>query len=232
MFSIVIPTLFYSDRIFKTLMELSRLDVVGEIILIDNTNNKIPFKLEKLVHVLEGENIFVNQAWNKGVTLSNFNKICLLNDDIWFDWSFLQIIDDVILPDLGFIGMHPDNFQARAINEMFFKSTYTLEKPLPDGKTKNGYRPLNWGTCIFFDKRNWDPIPSNLRIWAGDDWLFYRSSKQNLIIHGLQCHGTESTTINKLDVEPILKQDMQNMVEWVKKGEIDNYLLNTIWWKN
>lgn len=231
MISIVIPTLFCVDRLYKTLVELSMLEVVGEIILIDNTKNTKKIKLDKLVHLCQGENIYVNEAWNLGVSVSKYQKICLLNDDIWFDWNFFNLIEPQINSDKGFIGMHPDNYQDWQDTDIFYDGGFRFISPKLDGKTKNGERPINWGTCIFFDKSNWDQIPNNLKIWAGDDWLFYRSKKPNLLIHGLKCHGQESQTIKKTNVDNILQQDMYNMLDWVKKGEVDNYLLGTIWWK-
>jgi len=231
MLSVIIPTLFCADRLYKTLIELSRTESVGEIILIDNTGNDQLIKLDKLVHLCQKENIYVNAAWNLGVSVSKFDKICLLNDDIWFNWDFFNHINSFIHTEVGFIGMHPDNFQKWEDQDIFYDSGFRLISPTGDGKTKNGHRPINWGSCIFFEKNNWDIIPDNLKIWAGDDWLFYRSKKPNYLIHGLKCFGEESQTIRQSNVDNVIKQDMLNMVEWVKKGELDNYLIGTIWWK-
>ena len=230
MFSIIIPTMFKSDTIWRTIMDLSRVDIVGEIILIDNTNNTKPYKVDKLNHVLNGTNIFVNPAWNKGVQLSNFESICLLNDDIWFDWEKLVDIENFLDTETSFIGMHPWNFDDNlAENEII-----GLHKTTPDydPRSSRGRRPEKWGSCIFFNKENWDPIPDDLKIWAGDDWLFYRSKKRNWCLSGLRCYGTHSKTIESMDVKKIIETDMMNMHSYIKKGMCDNYLLGTIWDKD
>ena len=225
MFSVIIPTLFKSEILYKTLFNLSNCEWVGEIILIDNSKNQKPFGLKKLNHLVQGDNIFVNPAWNLGVKNAKFDKICILNDDIFFDWDRLEEIEKLITSDIGFIGLSKDNYNVDKDMDL------TFTRPNPDGKTQRGQRPEFWGTCIFFHKDNWDPIPENLRVWAGDDWLFYRSKKQNLILNGLKCSGSHSTTIESLSIDDILRQDMLNMKDYVKKGLLENYLLYTIWWQ-
>ena len=79
MISIIIPTLLKVNRLYQTLKELSECDVVGEIIVIDNTDNLIPFELPKLKYICEGRNTYVNSAWNKGVDISSFDKLCIMN---------------------------------------------------------------------------------------------------------------------------------------------------------
>ena len=41
MYSVIIPTMWKCDRLQKTLKELSQHELVGEIILIDNTSNDL-----------------------------------------------------------------------------------------------------------------------------------------------------------------------------------------------
>lgn len=227
MFSIIIPTMFKSETIWRTLMDLSRINVVGEIILIDNSENQKAYKLDKLNHVLNGTNIFVNPAWNKGVNLSQYENICLLNDDIYFDWSKLEDIEMMLDDNTGFMGMHPFNFEG----ELAENSIIGLHRTTPyyDPRSSRGHRPEKWGSCIFFNRANWDPIPEVLKIWAGDDWLFYRSNKRNWCLAGLKCHGTHSKTIESMDVKSIIESDMHHMSNFIKQGMCDNYLRGTIW---
>jgi hypothetical protein len=62
--SVIIPTLFLAPRIYKTLIELSNCEFVGEIILIDNTQNNDMMVMKKLI--LEGriDNYLINTIWN------------------------------------------------------------------------------------------------------------------------------------------------------------------------
>lgn len=219
--------MFKSDTIWRTLMDLSRIAVVGEIILIDNSDNKIPYKLDKLVHVINGENTFVNPAWNKGVSLSKFENICLLNDDIYFNWNKLVDIEKMLDDDTGFIGMHPWNFTEDYHEDDIVGIHKTT--PFPDPRGFRAFRPEKWGSGIFFRKDNWDPIPDVLKVWAGDDWLFYRSKKRNWCLAGLKCYGVHSKTIDSIDVQSIIEDDMLHMRAFIKEGKCDNFLLGTIW---
>lgn len=230
MLSVVIPTLYRSESIYRTILELSREDSVGEIILVDNTPNDRPFRLDRLVHVLEGRNTYVNPAWNKGVSMARHDKVCLLNDDIFFDWSLLSMVAQMLTADVGFIGMHPDNMSNDRPGP-FYDGGPSLVQPPPDGKTRAGHRPTNWGTCIFFDKASWDPIPDDMLVWGGDDWLFYRSPRQNYLLRGVNCRGQQSASVESMDMKDVTARDMDSMAGHVRRGEIDNYLLGTIWWR-
>src|SRR6202012_2663112 len=104
---------FYNQTIF----ELSACETISEIILIDNTANTIPFDLPKVTHICEGRNTYINPAWNKGVHLAKTDKICFLNDDLWFDWNYLSLISEEITKDKGMIGMSTNNYNTP--NEKF-----------------------------------------------------------------------------------------------------------------
>jgi len=230
MYTVVIPTMFRVDMIYKTIMTLSAEDLVGEIILVDNSTGGRRFSMDKLVHVVEGRNTYVNPAWNKAVAMASHDKVCLLNDDVSFDWSFLGDALPLLTPSNGFIGMHPDNI-AREDTGPHYDGGLSLQTPYPDGKTRAGHRPEHWGTCIMFDRSNWDPIPDDMLVWGGDDWLFYRCPRQNFVVRGLVCRGHKSATVDSVGLGDITTRDMQNMAGHVRRGEIDNYLLGTIWWQ-
>ena len=206
------------SRIYQTLIELSKCDHVGEIILIDNTNNTIPIKLDKLVHICEGRNTYVNPAWNKGVEMSKYDKLCILNDDIWFDWNKLGEISELISDGFGLIGMSPNNYN-KPIEEL---------KLIP-----TNFRSTGFGCCFFIHKNNWDEIPNDLKLWCGDDWLFYRSNHQNFYLDGLRCDGYISASMDdkelSSEIDLIKIHDMYVISNLIKKGEIFNYLQGTIW---
>ena len=73
-----------------------------------------------------------------------------------------------------------------------------------------------------------------MKLWCGDDWLFYRSKKYNYVIDGLKCEGDISTTLDdeslQAEFNPIKTNDMMTMKKFVEDGLIENYLLGTIWW--
>ena len=72
-YSIIIPTMWRSELIHQMLPLYDRSEYVGEVIIIDNDPSKMPdlSQFEKVRHYAMKENIYVNPAWNLGVSLAN-----------------------------------------------------------------------------------------------------------------------------------------------------------------
>jgi glycosyltransferase involved in cell wall biosynthesis len=227
MISVIIPTLLRVNRLSKTIQELSDCEEVGEIIIINNTQNQVSFDNPKVREIFEGKNTYINPAWNKGASLATFNKLCIMNDDIWFDWEYLKDISKFITEDRGMIGMSSNNYDTPI-------DKFQINPIFGNQKTTRGHRPTGYACCFFIHKNNWDLIPEELKLWAGDDWIFYRSKNYNYVIDGIKCHGYLSATLDDESLEkefnPIKENDMMSMKEFVKKGLIENYLLGTKWW--
>lgn len=225
MLTVIIPTLWKIDRLTETLKELENCEHVNQIILIDNTGIERDIQNRKLTYILEKENTYVNPAWNKGVSLSHNDKICILNDDIWFDWDSLKEIDEFISKDIGLLGMSPNNYNISESGKIKFVGIDS------DWKTNKGFRPPGYGCCLFIHKENWIPIPEEMKIWAGDDFIFYyQNSRKNYIIEGLRCQGHISFTCNSIEnFDQIKINDMYIMKDIIKSGLVENYLIGTIW---
>jgi hypothetical protein len=228
MISVIIPTLFKVNRIYETLKELSECPFVDEIILIDNTDIKKDININKVKYIFEGLNKFVNPSWNKGVEISTNNELCILNDDIWFDWSIFGNIISHISEENGIIGMSSTNYTHPTVRD------FKIEPILSNKKTSKGDRPFGYGCCFFINKKNWINIPEEMLIWAGDDFIFYY--KNNLInyeISGIECFGGMSVTSDDEDLsrvfDPIKRNDMLIMKDIIRKGYVENYLIGTIW---
>jgi hypothetical protein len=192
------------DRLHETLIELNNHTIVGEIILIDNSGIKhnLP-TLEKLNYILEKGNTFVNPAWNKGVKLSKYDKLLILNDDTWFDWNIMYSLSQFITEDFGCIGMCEANYKIED------KQTDLQLIPID-------HRVGGFGTAFFVHKSNWIPIPDTIKIYCGDDWLFVKNrnlGKQNLMISNFKVNGYISATTTELakneEVDQILKRDLE-----------------------
>jgi len=225
MITVIIPTLWKINRLYETLTELEKCESVDQIILIDNTGIKKNISNKKLTYVLEKENTYVNPAWNKGISLSRNDKICVLNDDVWFDWKKFKEIEPMISPEIGLIGMSPNNYNTP------FDENLSFVKIIADWKTSKGHRPIGYGCCFFIHKKNWKPIPNKIKVWAGDDYLFYyRNNLSNYMIEGLKCNGHISYTCNSLEnIDEISKNDMLAIKDLIRDGIIENYLIGTIW---
>jgi len=156
-FSVIIPTMWCSDLIFKLLDILNDNDMVGEIILIDNDKSKRPPQItstSKLRIIEQEQNIYVNPAWNLGVELSNYPNICISNDDLVWNVQLLPLIFENI--HLGIIGQATSNYFDGPSE---IKISHITE------------RKWGWGCCFFLQKEQWIPIPPQLKVACGDDWL-------------------------------------------------------------
>jgi hypothetical protein len=192
MYSVIIPTMWKCNRFQQTLRELSAHELVGEIILIDNTPNDLKIELPKLIHVLEGKNTYVTAPWNKGAKLAKYDKLLILNDDIWMDWNILNILEPHITEQIGLIGLEETEYNIEHSNDAF---------GLEPIERRNG----GWGCAIFVHKENYTPIPEEMKVWGQDDWLFVKARnrrKQNYKLVGYTIYGELSVTNNILDADP------------------------------
>ena len=85
-FSIVVPTMWRFNLFADFLVKLVQVDAVGEIIIINNAMEAKPdhsiFAHPKIKMHDFKLNIFVNPAWNYGVSVAKYDNICIMNDDV------------------------------------------------------------------------------------------------------------------------------------------------------
>jgi len=156
MYSVIIPTLWKCDLIHKLLFSLDLCKEVGEIILIDNSDNPREYLgMDKIVHIKEYKNTYVNPAWNKGISLAKYDNIAILNDDLCFPMDVFTYLKDHL--DKGIIGMSVTNYDRKYV------PGYYVEKM--------DVREWGWGCAMFIKKDKWVNIPDDLLIACGDDYL-------------------------------------------------------------
>ena len=173
-YSVIIPTLWKSNRIHKLLSDLIKCQYVDEIILIDNAGKFFEYyeALDKVKLVQVEENIYVNPAWNLGIKIAKNDLIALVNDDINFDANIFGVIDENVLNQFGIVGMGEDNYKEQIDDS---KGPYLdVWKP--------GVNDWGWGCMILLDKKNWIDIQEDIKIWypkvkkygiiAGHDWAW------------------------------------------------------------
>jgi hypothetical protein len=164
-FSVVIPTIWKSEYIHQLLLKYYACDAVQEVILINNNRENTPIfpKHPKLVYVEPFENLYVNPSWNMGVRLAKSNNVIISNDDILFDINLyanflLQVNKNYKkFEEIGLIGTHMDN--------------YSLKESDKNIKLSQHQRTMGWACLFTFNKKNWKPIPDQLKIYYGDDFL-------------------------------------------------------------
>jgi len=199
-FSVIIPTMWKSEYVEELLKRFSESDYVGEIILIDNAPElKKEINLEKVIHIRESENTFCNPAWNKGVTLSKYDNISMPSDDIMLDVNeyysyFEQLLQINDFKNLGFIGSHSENYELDKSENPHFEEY--------DNITNKG----GWACIFSFHKSNWKPIPNELKIWYGDNWI-HMVCRPILQLRGMKIETKMSTTSNLEEMTPVKEND-------------------------
>ncbi len=211
-FSVVVPTMWRYERFIDFLKELVKNDYVNEIIIINNDSAKTPkddilnhYKI--LVKAVNQENIFVNPAWNYGVLLSSNEKICILNDDIEFDLRLFEKIDSFYDKDFGVIGLcpgEPDFNQPPVVNGNI------------DIIPWSGEHTYGFGCLMFVKKSTWEPIPIELKIYYGDNFIFDRAlsqGKTNYIITNLLFRTPFAVTTSDNSItEGILQKETSDYI--------------------
>lgn len=181
MFTAIIPTMWKSKRIVKLLQDLNDCPYVGEIILIDNDprNNSLPTSFEKIQVVTSGENMYVNAAWNYGAAIAKCENLLICNDDVNFDVNGIGIYLIKEYERGGIIGMASENYNLKTTNNQLSVTPMTS-------------RPYGWGCIMLIAKANYVPIPDDLLIANGDDWLAKHATPY--VLHGLKIESEISTT--------------------------------------
>lgn len=214
-FDIVIPTLMMSDIvIFRyTLNELKHSEVVNKIIIIDNTDSR-SFRAtfsdiidDKFIIIEDGMNHYVNPAWNIGMSMGTSKYYMLLNDDILCHRS--------VLSDVKYVLEHKPNVSLLTVST---KVSFNIEQysklitenfgPVSTSRViPNGGR-IGW---IMAGRRSeWIPIPSGLKIWFGDDFMYRKArtaGRAPEILTSNHISHYTSTTVNKSNLSQLIKDD-------------------------
>ena len=158
MITVIIPTIWKASTFENQLTQLCNCSYVDEIILINNDRKNTPqyniLNNNKIIHIKFDVNIFVNPAWNLGVSLSKNNNICLLNDDILFDINIFKFMS------------FNKNISLCGINMFSDENDFKL--------VETNKRILGFGCMMFLRKDKYNEIPNDLLIFYGDDYLFLK----------------------------------------------------------
>ena len=177
MLSIVVPAVWGHEPFCNFLSNVVELPVVGEIIIINNNVSRTPshdvLSNPKVKIYNQEENIFVNPAWNLGVSLAENNKICILSDDVLVDLRVFFEADRFVSKDIGVLAIGIPNDLFRAQNNLFEQIDATKLIVSGDIKIKSfdQYPDVaGVGSLFFIHKENWIDIPNDFKIYFGDTW--------------------------------------------------------------
>ena len=212
-YSVIIPTLWKSDRTKRLITDLQECEYVDEIIIIDNSyNGHQDTKVEKIRFVSFGGNIYVNPAWNKGIELAKNECIALCNDDINFDPNIFGVIDENILTYVGIIGMGEGNYKDEINKE---KGSYIdIWEP--------GVNDWGWGCLIMLKKSHWLPIPNEIKIWYGDNIIKDVNSVSKGVLRNFKVETEMSTTSDETEWDEVKKKDYENFINYLRNGKTTN----------
>lgn len=200
MFSIIIPTMWKFEPFLDFLKILTRSPLVGEIIIINNniknTPNSSILSNEKIkIHDFQ-ENIFVNPAWNYGVKTSQYDLLCIMNDDLVFDVSIFDVISPILTPDVGLFGLISNvDANHKIINPSssiklskipFYEVTGVWYVPWHQLSTFNIPFPYGVGQLMFINKCNWVDIPEDLLVYCGDCFIYDTQQLAGRDVYGIE----------------------------------------------
>lgn len=195
-FTAIIPTMWRCQDITKRLLtNLIEHPLIGEIILVDNDKERTPewdlLANKKIRHFVQDTNIGVNPAWNMGVENSNYDLMCIINDDIVFDPNLFDKIEPLMYADsagaFGIINGDPAMGQPE-----------TTDGSINFLEWRPGMVIHCFGQLMFTHKKNWVKIPDGLLINFGDDIIFHsplQNGKKNYLIYNINFETRVSSTV-------------------------------------
>jgi GT2 family glycosyltransferase len=171
-FSVIIPTMFRCIDITNELLaNLYEDPFVSEVILIDNTENdsnvsKILFNDKLQIHS-QNKNIYVNPAWNLGVSIAKEDYIAIINDDVTVPEHIFTGLSQANMETMGVIGAcHPSIQQVESPKRFIINDFNLVDIP-----------ERTWGFGIFMVmyKNHYVTIPEEMKVWCGDDYLYHQN---------------------------------------------------------
>lgn len=197
MISFIVPTMWKdSKRLSNVIEDYKRANIPdAEFILIDNSHGC--YLEPELTILIPKENLFVNKSWNIGVELAKNDIVCLLNDDIEINFQTIKNNLDVINNlDFGIIGFDAN----KNLGTEFNTNVDVFEFKEADFGTTLGF-----GCMMFIRKENYIKIDERLRIFFGDDILYWWNKDKNdrkiYIIDNLKALGELSLTSKDYEAE-------------------------------
>lgn len=206
MFSIILPTIWTPDiLLIDNLIEMvTSSELVSEVILINNAPHLYSDRYfnNKKVKELRYNNIYVNQSWNVGVYQSQNENVCIMNDDIIFNTNIFEFAKNSLdRDDVKIIGVS--------------KHSYSLESDLDYSLEQVSVRNKGWGCLIFLKKTNYSWIPSDLKIYFGDDYLIKQLRGYVWKIEGLKITSEIATSVvSTNDFRSIIEEDTRNSLKY------------------
>jgi len=193
MISVISATMWRFEPFLDFVESICDVSAVGEVIIVNNDVSRTPthkaLRNPKVKLLNCEKNILVNPAWNLGATMSQFDKLCIMNDDVIFDLKLFYKIEDWLTPAVGVAGICPGQPD-------------TNQPPFSNGAIDfvkwNNHSLYGFGGLFFVHKTNWENIPGELQVTHGDNWIFDRNilvtKRPNYLITNIFYYHAEAAT--------------------------------------
>ena len=217
MFSVIIPTLQRSPVTPLLVDMYCSHPLVAEVIIVNNSVDLLSSRHSKLRVLEQGRNTFVNPAWNLGVAQARSEFLVISNDDIVFNSHVLDVAAKALRLPVGIIGPDEYSFRRSRDDRLWVSPSYR--------------RTSGFGTLMFLRRDNYIPIPPDLRVWYGDDWLFTRQRRRNLHLHGACIETRMHTTAASPEFDEVKRKDGEAYAGHGTGGDSDRYRAERIIWR-
>jgi hypothetical protein len=180
----------------------------AEFILIDNSHGC--YLDPELTILIPKENLFVNKAWNIGVELAKNNIVCLLNDDIEINFQTIKHnLEAINNLDFGIIGFDAN----RNLGTEFNTNVDVFEFKEAE------CRYLGFGCMMFIRKENYIKIDERLRIFFGDDLLYWwnKDYHKRKIYNITNFKAVGELSVTSKDYEHVMQLESDTFQDVVKK---------------
>lgn len=181
-FSVIIPTLQFADGLDGLVRQCAAHPLVVEVLVINNASSPLRWESNKVRVLQQSENIYVNPAWNLGAREARGEFLAIINDDVRFDDAAFS----VALRGLRWFGIVGP---AASCFSLSTGKRTALCLPTRISATWSGL-----GTFMCLRRSNYVPIPEEMLIWGGDDWLLKQQSRPPGAIHGVWFKTQMGTT--------------------------------------
>lgn len=167
-FSIVIPTLQRSAELGPLVAQLAEHPLVHEVLVINNAATPLVWESPRVRVLQQEENIYVNPAWNLGAAVALGEFIAIVNDDITMPDDFLDCVWSLLKkPWVGLVGADVTIAGKRRVRI-----------------ATEAHIPLGYGVFMAMRRKDYLPIPADLKIWGGDNLLFWTSRRIPMVVLG------------------------------------------------
>lgn len=196
-FSVIIPTLQRSAELNQLVDQCVAHPRVQEVIVINNAPTPLAWTSPKVRVLQQEKNIFVNPAWNLGVEAANGEYVAIVNDDVLFSDEVFDYAARLLrLPFVGMVG--PD---GAFMNRPAVALSHRI--------ASEGHITLGMGVFMAMRRKDYLPIPDTMKIWGGDDWLYWTQRMPSRVLLGGDFRTDMSTTSGAVEFSPRRESDLQ-----------------------